>query len=354
MSGPTVISGRLDRGEFNVEVDLSFMADQTTVLVGPNGAGKSTLLSLLAGTLALDEGRIEIAGRIVDSPTESIFVQSAQRKVGVVFQDHALFPHMTVLDNVAFGLMSQGQRRPTATAAARNALDALGLEALSDRRPAEVSGGQGQRIALARALVTNPALVLLDEPLSALDVETRAQVRRHLSAALDAFSGPSVIVTHDPADALILGDTIVVMEEGRIAQVGSPDEIRRRPATAYVAAFAGTNLLHAQATNGTLAIEGSDQTLQSAQSSVVGPVIVTIAPSAIALHHERPQGSPRNAWETNVEAIEPIGDVRRVLLGSPLGLTVDVTPEAVESMMLEPGSRVWASVKATEVRIEAL
>ncbi len=350
----THIDATMHRDDFVVTVDLELNPGETTALVGPNGAGKSTIVDAIAGLLRVRAGTVKIAGRVVDAPGEGIFVSASARNVGVVFQDLLLFPHLRVVDNVAFGARAKGMGKAQARAVAGGFLDSLDLGSLASRFPSELSGGQRQRVALARAMASQPELLLLDEPLSALDVETRSSLRRRLGADLATFDGPRLLITHDPADAFVLADQVVVLENGTIRQKATPDSLRRHPKTPYAASFSGRNLLSASASDGLLEIDDVAKTLQTADRGIEGAVLVSIAPSAIALHHEQPQGSPRNAWQTTIEAIEPIGDVRRVLLASPLPLSADLTPGAVESMGLAPGSSVWASIKATEVHVTSV
>jgi molybdate transport system ATP-binding protein len=341
------------RGErpsgFTLEVELEVEAGTTVALLGPNGAGKSTLIDALAGALAIDDGRITLGTRTLDSPADGVFVPPEQRRIGVVFQDYLLFEHLDVLDNVAFG--TTGARRRSARQQARRWTALFDLEDFEQRRPSELSGGQAQRVALARAMASEPELLLLDEPLAALDIESRSGLRRTLRTHLDGFDGPRLLITHDPTDAFLLADRILVAEDGRITQSGTPDEIRRRPATSYVAALAGTNLLTGTNDHGTLVLRDDAMTLTVADTHTNGDVLATIHPSAIALHGEQPHGSPRNAWQTTVAHIEPQGDVTRVTLGPPLALRADVTPAAVTALGLEPDSLVWVAIKATEIDV---
>lgn len=342
----------LHRGDsFQLDLELVIDSGETVALLGPNGAGKSTTVDALAGLLALDDGRIELCGRVLDDPGADVFVTPEQRRVGVVFQRYLLFDHLDVTDNVAFGPAAQGRRRREARAVARRWIDALDLGDLAGRRPPELSGGQAQRVALARALAAEPDLLLLDEPLAALDVETRTQLRRTLDGHLGDHAGPRLLITHDPADAFLLGDRIVVLEDGRITQTGRADDIRRRPATPYVAALAGVNLLRGSNRGGVLSLDDHGHELRTADTRTAGPVVITIHPHAIALHAEQPHGSPRNSWPTTVAAVEPLGDVTRITLADPLPLGVDVTPAATAALGLAPGVAVWASVKATEIEV---
>ncbi len=336
---------------FEVTIGLELEPGTTTALLGPNGAGKSTIVEALSGLLAIDTGQISIGGRVVDAPAEGIFVHPEQRRVGVVFQDYLLFDHLDVLDNIAFGPRSSGASKVAARSAAQDLATRFELSEVAERMPMTLSGGQAQRVALARALAGEPELLLLDEPLAALDVDVRNRLRQQLARHVESYSGPRLLITHDPTDAFLLADRIVVIEQGRVTQSGTPDEIRRHPETPYVAALSGRNLLYASCSDGILDVDGSDQSLQTSDMSVRGRALVSIAPSAIALHPTEPHGSPRNTWLTAVSAIEPLGDTSRVYLGDPLRLAADLTPGAVNSLELRRGTPVWASIKATEIDV---
>jgi molybdate transport system ATP-binding protein len=341
------------RGEFVLDIELSIEAGRTSALLGPNGAGKSTTIDTIAGLVALDpvdhNAHIILDGRKLDLPRGGIFVSPEQRRIGVVFQDRRLFDHLSVLDNVAFGPRSAGVGRVASRSTADRWLSALGLGAFADRRPPELSGGQAQRVALARALASSPEMLLFDEPLTALDVETRRELRRVVSSHLDGFDGPRLLITHDPADAFLLADTLHILEDGRITQVGPPEEIRRHPATPYIAALAGTNFFVGRASGGTVLLDHHRHTFTVAETGISGPVVLTVHPRAISLHIGQPEGSQRNVWSSTVQLIEPLGDIVRITLGDPVPVAIDVTPRAVIELDLSIGSAVWAAVKATEI-----
>lgn len=345
------------RDDFLLDVELSVPAGTTAAIVGPNGAGKSTTLNALAGIEPMTRtdhddgpiGRIELNGKVLDDPGAAIFVPPRLRNVGMVFQDNRLFAHMSVHDNVAFSARARGQHRREARHGATHWLEQLDLAELADRRPAELSGGQAQRVAMARALASEPDLLLFDEPLSALDVAARTELRRVLRTHLDGFAGPRMIVTHDPADAFLLADQLHVIENGRVTQVGTPDEIRRRPATPYVAALAGTNLFAGTARAGRVNLDEHVHEFTIADTTLDGPVVITVHPRTVSLHPRAPEGSQRNTWATRVDLLEPMGDTVRVTLNVPIPLAVDVTPGAVAALELAPGMEVWAAVKATEI-----
>lgn len=332
---------------FALDAELAVTAHGTTALLGPNGAGKSTVLAAIAGLQPLASGRIRMGDVVWDDPAAGVFVPPEERRVGVVFQDRRLFEHLSVLDNVAFAARSRGVGRAEARAGARGWLDRLGLTALADRRPEALSGGQAQAVALCRALASDPDLVLLDEPMSALDVGARHDMRRLLSDVLGELEVPRLLVTHDPLEAFLLADRIHVLEGGRITQVGTPDEIRLHPRTPYAADLVGTNLVHGRAHGGAVDVDG--HRLQIADVDVVGPVLLTIHPRAVSVHAASPHGSPRNVWTSTIERVEDLGGRVRLLVGAPLPLTVEVTRAAVASLDLAVGREVWLAVKATEI-----
>jgi molybdate transport system ATP-binding protein len=334
-----------------VDVPLAVGPGETIALLGPNGAGKSTVVASLAGSLALDEGSISLGDMTFDDPAAGVFVAPEHRNVGVVLQDRVLFPHLTVLENVAFGLRSRAMRRTVARTAAEDWLGRLGVADLADRAPGTLSGGQAQLVALARALAAGPDLLVLDEPLAAMDVAARSGMRRILARHLATFSGPKIVVTHEPAEAFLLADVIHVVEHGRVTQVGTADDIRRRPKTTFVSDLVGINLVSGTAAAGDVAVT-EDTVLHVADTGVSGPVLATIHPRSISLHGERPTGSPRNVWQAEILYIEPLGDRIRVQLGPPLPLTAEVTPAAVAALHLHVGGRAWVSIKATEIAVE--
>jgi molybdate transport system ATP-binding protein len=348
-----VVDAEVRRGSFILAVSLAAAAGQVLGLLGPNGAGKSTLLSAVAGLTPVSAGRIMLAGQVMDDADAGTFVEASGRPVGFVFQNYRLFPHLTVADNVAFSPRARGLGPRSARSAASHWLDRLGLAGLADRKPGQLSGGQAQRVALARALAGQPALLLLDEPLSALDAGTRLDVQAELKRHLADFTGPCLLVTHDPLEALVLADSLVVLENGRIVQEGSPAQVARQPRTDYVAKLAGLNLYAGHA-------DGSEVKLTGGGAFVVadhgqhGDVLVAVRPSAVVVSSQQPQlSSARNTWPAKITGLTLLADrVRLDLDGQPPAL-VDVTPAAVAELSLDPGRQVWLSVKATDLEVYA-
>ncbi len=337
---------RVRRNGFKLDVTLTAAAGETVAVLGPNGAGKTTLLRALAGLEDM-EGRVVLDGEVLEDTEQGVFVPAERRHAGLVFQDHVLFPHLSVVENVAFGLRAQG--RPQAGAVARGWLDEAGLGDRAEALPRELSGGQAQRVALLRALATEPKLLLLDEPLSSLDVSIRAEVRRDLTRRLAAFTGVRVLVTHDPLEAMALADRLVVLEQGSVVQSGTPDEVTSRPRSRFVADLAGVNLLRGHAHGDHVDLAGNASL--AAADAGDGDVYAVIHPRAVALYRSRPDGTPRNVWYGQVESADLQGDRVRVRVKGPVPLVAEVTRGAMRELGLGTGAGVWMVVKATEVSV---
>ncbi|WP_217177117.1 ABC transporter ATP-binding protein [Streptomyces sp. AC495_CC817] len=327
---------------FRLDVTLTAAPGDVVALLGPNGAGKTTALRALARLVPLaDGGRLRLDGVELDGrPPES-------RPVGVVFQDYLLFPHLSALDNVAFGPRCHGASKAEARARAAKWLERMGLAAQAGSKPRRLSGGQAQRVALARALATHPRLLLLDEPLAALDARTRLDVRAQLRRHLADFEAVAVLVTHDPLDAMVLADRLVVIEDGHVVQEGTPSDIARHPRTEYIAHLVGLNLYRGEAHGHTVHLP--DGPAITTTEHLTGPVFVAFPPSAVTLHRDRPTGSSaRNLWHCEVTGMDAHGDQIRASLAGELALAVDLTTVAAAELGIHPGTEVWATVKASQ------
>ncbi|PAZ14288.1 ABC transporter ATP-binding protein [Streptomyces sp. SA15] len=331
----------VDRGSFRLDVGLAAAPGDVVALLGPNGAGKTTALRALAGLVPLTGGHLRLDGTALDrTPPES-------RPVGVVFQDYLLFPHLTALDNVAFGPRCHGATKSEARAQSAEWLDRMGLAEHAGAKPRRLSGGQAQRVALARALATRPRLLLLDEPLAALDARTRLEVRAQLRRHLAEFEAVAVLVTHDPLDAMVLADRLVVVENGRVVQEGTPADIARHPRTDYIAQLVGLNLYKGQADGHTVRLDAGPAITTT--EDLAGPVFVAFPPGAVTLYRDRPTGSSaRNLWRCEVAGLQTHGDQIRADLAGELPLAADLTTVAAAELDLRPGAPVWATVKATQ------
>lgn len=360
--GPGELGLELDlvaaRGNFRVEAAFGAAAGETLALVGPNGAGKSTLLAVLAGLLRPIRGRVRLAGRDLDLVERGLHRPPAERGVGLVFQDGLLFPHLSAIENVAFPLRARGRPAREARALARDWLERLGIGSRTEARPGALSGGEAQRVALARALVAEPRLLLLDEPLSALDLRARREIRGLIGEVLANFEGVSLLVTHDPVEALTLADRLVILEAGRVSQIGSPAELRDAPRTPYAAELVGLNLFqgHLEPEEpgvGTL-ITPQGRIAVAWPADIEGPsegVIGLLRPADVSIHLHRPEGSARNVVPGRVRALSLHGDRARLALDSQPPLVAELTPGSVARLGLVEGLAVWASFKAVEVRV---
>ncbi|MFC7966464.1 ABC transporter permease [Streptomyces cinereoruber] len=322
----------------------------TIAVVGPNGAGKTTLLRALLGLTPRARADLRLGDEDVTA------LPPHRRHVAWVPQDGALFPHMSALANTAYGLRAQGVARAEARREAQAWLDRLGVGHLGHRKPAQLSGGQAQRVALARALAARPRLLVLDEPLAALDQTTRAHVRHTLRTHLAGFGGVCLIVTHDPVEAVSLADRVLVLQDGRALQDDTPAEVTRHPRSPWVARMLGRNAWPGTATPDGLALDGGG-TLVAAEPPPPGtPALAIVAPEAVSLHRERPAGSPRNVWPGTVREITASGSRLRVLVTSPEApdLVAEITPQAAAELGLADGVPVWTGIKATETTIVTL
>jgi molybdate transport system ATP-binding protein len=346
-----------DLGDLHLDVDLDIPAGRCLALAGPSGAGKSSSLRIAAGLLRPSSGRVTSGDDVWLDTTRGIDRNPEERRCGYVFQDYALFPHQRAWQNVAYALRDRPRRAREQEA--RDWLARFGLEDLAEARPATLSGGERQRVALARALARRPDVLLLDEPLSALDTRTRASAQRALAEVLRVTEVPAIVVTHDFAEAALLGDEVAIIDGGRVVQQGSASELAARPATAFVADFAGAVVLHgtaASASDGTtlVTLAGGHQIRSTDHGA--GPVAATVFPWEITIEpagHTTRQ-SAQNHLRADVRSITTIGGRVRLGLTGAENLTAEVTTTAIADLHLEPGSQVIATWKAAATRLVPL
>ena len=328
---------------FALEVALE-VGRETVALVGPSGAGKSSLLRAIAGLLAPERGRVALGVDVWLDTAARVDLPPERRSVGLVFQEYALFPHLTVRRNVAFG----GEQRVD------ELLERLRISALADARPAELSGGERQRVALARALARDPAVLLLDEPLSALDPHTKATVRAELAELLRELGLPTILVTHDFEDAASLADRVGVLVDGTILQIGSTAELLAAPASDFVARFTGANLLTGHARpgpNGLTEVVLDAGVVAYSVDAGAGRVGLAVYPWEVSLARETPADSSVNHLRGEVRSLVELGNRTRVRVGP---LTAEVTTASAERLGLREGELLVASFKATAARVVAL
>jgi len=340
----------LDLPERGVGLALSVAPGETCALIGPNGAGKSSVLEAVIGIIAPARGRVVLNGRTLVGP--GVAVPIHRRRVGWLAQRPLLFDHLNVADNVAFGLAAGRHGRHQARLRAVAELGLVGAAELSDRRPAQLSGGQAQRVAVARCLAAEPDALLLDEPLAAIDVQGADEIRGLLAHRLAELVLPVLLVTHDLIDLWRLADRVLVLEQGRIVEQGAVADVLRRPRSGFLASLGGRNLI-AGVASGTEALRAGDLVVHGVADHTLPSGAATLAlidPAAIAVHLAHPEGSPRNVWRATVTALELRGDAARLTCrASDQALAVDLTTAAVAELGLTRGLDVWLSVKASQV-----
>jgi molybdopterin-binding protein len=313
------------------ELCLTLAVDSTVALIGPSGAGKSTVLNAIAGLARPAAGSIRCDGETWFDAAAGVFLRPEERRVGLVFQDYALFPHLTVRQNVEYARRN----------AADEYLDRFGIRHLEHERPGSLSGGERQRVALARALARDPAILLLDEPLSALDAHTKIDVRAELQQLLAGLEIPTLLVTHDFEDAAALAGRVGVLVDGELRQTGSPTDLVAQPADAFVASFTGANLLPARLEDGTPIATSDDGD---------GAAMLAVYPWDITISKTRPDDSAMNVVAGAITAITELGNRARVTVGP---LTAEITVDSLHRLGLQPGQHVYASFKATGTRVIA-
>jgi molybdate transport system ATP-binding protein len=325
------------------QLELSLAVEETTALVGPSGAGKSTVLGAIAGLVKPAGGRISCNDEIWFDAEQGVFAPPERRRVGLVFQEYALFPHLTVRQNIEYA-----RRHP-----ADEYLDRFQIAHLERARPGNLSGGERQRVALARALARDPEILLLDEPLSALDAHTKIDVRAELQQLLAGLEIPTLLVTHDFEDAAALADRVGVIVEGRLRQAGTPADLVARPADPFVASFTGANLLHGERRVtgvGTTGVRLDDGTVVSTADDGDGAIVLAVYPWDVTLSTTRPNDSAMNVIAGPITAITELGNRARVTVGP---LTAEITVDSLRRLGLQPGQSAYASFKATGTRIVA-
>ena len=348
------VQARLERR--GVEFDLALDDGEVLAVLGPNGVGKSTLLQMIAGLLRPDQGRIELGGTVVTDTSSGVFVPAHARGVAMLSQQALLFPHMSAAANVAYAPRCKGQTRSAARATAQRWLEAVGAEDLADRRPAQLSGGQAQRVAVARALAAEPQVLLLDEPMSALDVTAAPALRRLLREILRGKRRTAIIVTHDLLDALAIADKVVVFERGRVVESGPVRTVLASPRSDFAARIAGVNLIPGAVTD-----PGTIRTAWGTDISGIGDVdlgdaaVALFRPSAVAVHLDSPHASPRNVIAVTIAEIDIHGTAVRIRGADQpdgsTGLAADITAASAADLDLAPGRTVYFVVKAQEVEL---
>jgi molybdate transport system ATP-binding protein len=345
------LEARLEARELDVTLEVP--AGQTLALIGPNGSGKSSVLDILAGLIRPDSGRADLDGRTLFSlgvqGEPATWVPAHRRNVALLAQEPLLFPHLSVVDNVGFGPRSLGESRADSRASAGRWLAEVESGDLGQRRPAHLSGGQAQRVALARALAAQPDLLLLDEPLAALDVDVAAAVRQTLRRVL--ADRTAILVTHEVLDAVLLADRIAVLESGRVVESGTTAQVMRQPRSAFAASICGLNMLTGTATGPRTLSTDSGTTVHGLPDAPLDEgehAIAVFRPSALSVHRTPPTGSPRNVFTGTVTALEPQAHLVRVRCDH---LSADITPASVAELDLALGAVVHLAVKAAEVSI---
>jgi molybdate transport system ATP-binding protein len=347
---------RVGRDGFELDAILHVDPNRTTAILGPNGAGKTTLVRALAGLEPMDSGAVTLDGEVLDDTATGKHVTPPKRSVGLVPQDLLLFPNLTALDNAAFPLRARGVRRAEARSSASELLERLDVSHRAAAWPKDLSGGEQQRVALARALIHRPRMLLLDEPLSALDAEARPAIRSLLRSELERFDGVRIVVTHDPIEAMTLADEIVIVERGRVTQTGTPEEIRNSPRTPYAAALVGLNLFKGRLEPiepgaAVLKTDRGDVVVAWSGTTAVDDVMGLLRPAEVSLYRSKPEGSARNVLQGSIEAIQIETDRARVRIRSRPPLLAEITPGSIERLGLAEGVEVWASFKAVEIEL---
>ncbi|GAB3125525.1 ABC transporter ATP-binding protein [Glaciibacter psychrotolerans] len=380
----TVLDARLRvrRGDFILNAAVRVAAGEVLAVLGPNGSGKTTLLAAVAGLLVPESGAVTVSGRLMTSRTEraSLCVPPARRGIGLLGQEPLLFPHLSAVDNVAFGQQAQGMSRRSALSDARGWLDAVGLSGFEDRKPAQLSGGQQQRVAIARALAARPRVLLLDEPMAALDVQNAVAIRQLLREQLTRSGTPAIIVTHDVLDALVLADRAAILHDGRIIDEGPTAQVLGAPRTQFIAALAGLNLVRGTRVRvaGDAGFDAGFDGIRLPDGRILrghagraghaavwqgpGPASAVFPPSAVSVSvsvavsvgfAEPVVDDLLNRWSAIISALEPSSGGIRVRTVDDSGVAAELSAARVAELGLRTGLAVWLSVPVAEVTIFA-
>ncbi len=340
--------------EFPLEIAFEVKPAETLVIIGPSGCGKTTTLNIIAGLVEPDEGRVRLGEQLLCDTASRASLPTEKRHVGYVFQDFALFPHMTVYENVAYGLRSRKRSKAEIPSKVNEALILLGIGHLRDRRPGNLSGGERQRVALARAIACDAEILLLDEPLGSLDAQTRNHVRGELRRMLQVVGRIAIMVTHDYVDALTFGDQICVLDRGRVLQTGARNQLLHHPKSQFVANLTGVNFFEGMIKESgpeLTEIWIGDSCLHAAcDEKEAGPTMVAFFPSDVTISKQPPASSARNVFQSQIKEIIHMGDKVRISLNGSMPMCAEITAEALEQLGAVEGDTVYASLKATAVK----
>lgn len=349
--------------ERGLHVAFGVAAGEVLAVLGPNGAGKSTTAGVIAGLLRGDPALVRVGDRTLTDTERGVFVPVHDRRVGLLLQNPLLFPHLSVLGNVLFaagrGVGPRADRKVDARTRAQRWLERVGTAGLADRAPGELSGGQAQRVALARALAADPDVLVLDEPLRGLDVAAAAGIRAELRGVLTEAGRAAVLITHDLLDVVGLADRVMVLEEGRVADLGAVTDVLAAPRSGFGARVAGVNVVRGVMESPTVMSGAGNRWVGVAAVPLAAgaDAVAVFSPSAVAVFRDQPHGSPRNSVSVRITALDAIGGVVRVRAADTNGglpaLFADITPEAVADIRLSVGDCVWFTVKTQEVALHA-
>lgn len=349
------VSARKKLRDFSIDVDFCIESN-IAVMLGPSGHGKTMVLNIIAGITRPDDGKISIGNTLFFDSSKGISVGMEKRNIGFVFQDYALFPHLTVFENVAYGLKARGLPAADIELRVMRELERLAISNLQNEVPARLSAGQRQRVALARALVIDPCLLLMDEPLSALDMQLRSRVRSELKELLQKLEIPTIIVTHDVLDAIGLGGAVMVLEHGRIAQQGSYEDLLAAPSSRFVAEFVESNAYSGKVKSvdahgdAIIALENGVEISAILEESYSDTILIVVHPWDVTIQKVS-EGAVRNMLKGKVVSISPLRDRVRVTVDAGIRITAEITRPSLEKLHLKEGDEVYAGFKTMAVRV---